>query len=131
MAIDNNVYKPSGYGNVFEELLNPSSKLNHFKPNVIFVIIDLSELIVNCNSDLDITTEINNWFDDFHSCNDSNINYFISDVDIRDRMIEINARNHSCSYFENIWNNKLEETVMSEQVIAMIDFGDKLGIYDD
>ena len=74
MSIDNNVYKLSGYGNVFEELLNPSSKLNLFKPNVIFIIIDLSELIVNCNSDLDITTEINHWFDNFHSCNDSNIN---------------------------------------------------------
>jgi len=122
MSIDNNVYKLSGYGNVFEELLNPSSKLNLFKPNVIFIIIDLSELIVNCNSDLDITTEINHWFDNFHSCNDSNINYFISDVDIRDRMIEINVGNHSFSYFENIWNNKLEETVMNNHNVYIFQY---------
>lgn len=109
--VDSNVYKPSGYGNVFEELLNPSSSLNKFSPNVVFIIIDLSELLVNCFSEKDVDTEIYNWFNDFHACINPNINYFISDADIRDSIIRINVNNYSFLHFENMWNEKLEETL--------------------
>ena len=122
LAIDNNVYKPSGYGNVFEELLNSSSNLNLFNPDVVFIIIDLSELIINCNNELDITNEINDWFDNFLNCNNSKINYFISDVDIRDRIIGINIENHPFSHYETIWNKRLEEMIVNNHNVYLFPY---------
>lgn len=111
IAIDNNVYKPSGYGNVFEELMNPSSKFNQFNPDIVFIMIDFSELIVNCYREQDVIVELSNWFDDFNNSVNPDVIYFISDADIRDQTIAINSGNYGFSHYENIWNKKLEDVV--------------------
>lgn len=111
LSKDNNVYKPSGYGNVFEELLNPSSELKRFSPDAIFIVIDLSELIINCHTDQEIKDEVDSWFHNFDSCINLHTNYFISDADIRERIIGITVSNYSFSHFEAIWNRKLEEAI--------------------
>lgn len=101
------IYKPSGFGNIFEELLNSESELKQFGFNILFLFVDLSELLVNDYTVSSMNAEIRKWFALFESCIDNKVYYFIFEADMREMAVSINLEKHSAAYFENLWNDEL------------------------
>ncbi|WP_313131393.1 HAD-IIIC family phosphatase [Anaerocolumna sp.] len=105
------VFKSVGYGNVFEEMMNISSNLYEFKPEVIYIIIDIKELCIYCESVEQIHSEISNWFSLLRKCIKTHIVYFISDVDFRSYDIEIGHNGLDTLDIEHIWKKELKDII--------------------
>ncbi|ROR31542.1 HAD superfamily phosphatase (TIGR01681 family)/FkbH-like protein [Mobilisporobacter senegalensis] len=106
-----NIFKTTGYGNVFEEMANKNSQLYKYNPEVIYIIIDIKEICINCESIEQIHLEVSNWFSLFRKCINSHIVYFISDVDFRSYDMEIGTDDLDTLVIEQIWKKELKNVI--------------------
>ncbi len=108
---DYEVYRSSGYGNVFEEIMNKNSTLVSFQPSVIYIILDITELCTNCIGIEQLRNQITTWFSLFRNCIDNQITYFVSDADARTYDMEINIDEYANSDIEYLWNQCLMDVM--------------------
>ncbi len=123
------VITANGYGSVFEELMRPDATLYTEAVEQVFVLIDICELLVNCEekgrkpatADASkeqlqggatweiMQQEMDAWFSDFQACRKDNLTYFISDVDCRNEWFWINTDGIRAQDVEGYWYERLRE----------------------
>lgn len=77
---DFEVYETQGYGNELGVLLNKESALYSFNPEIIFLVVDVMEII---GHELDLyiaESKITEWFRLFENSLEGNIIYYVSDA---------------------------------------------------
>lgn len=72
------VWTPPGYGNVFGPLLDPSSGLCESGAKRVFILVDLSELLVGCKGKDDVRGAVEAWFDGLRACRLPGMEVFVS-----------------------------------------------------
>lgn len=77
------VYAGEGYGNELELLLNPSSSLHAYKPDMVFLVIDLLELTGHQWDRAHAVKAIDQWYEVFAEAVQPDCVYFIPDVCLR------------------------------------------------
>ncbi len=83
------VYTPVGYGVWLQELLEESSNLYQFSPQVVFILLDASELLQTRNTIEEIQEELN-FFSNYLATvwtNHPDIDFYISDIDYPEKKI--------------------------------------------
>jgi FkbH-like protein len=108
---DFTVFPPQGYGTAMAMLLDPQSDLNRFSPQVIYFIIDLSELTTSSYALSDSYLIIDKWFTQFSSCLKTETQYFVSDA-ILQPMIQNDDELYT-SKLISYWNQKLDKLITS------------------
>ena len=73
------LYKSVGYGNELGLMLDPFSPLHQYHPDIVFLLLDLMELIKHNLNSGDAHSEIDDWFVSFESSIKSDYIYYISD----------------------------------------------------
>ncbi len=108
---DIEVFETEGYGNELGVLLNRESALYTFNPEIIFLFIDVMELIGH-ELDLQIAeSKIGEWFELFENSLQGNIIYYVSDAYVYgtemgviwDRCLKLSI--------EYVWMKKLKKTL--------------------
>lgn len=77
------VLNAEGYGNVFEQMLNPNSAYSVFDPNITCIIIDIWEMVKFIQNESEAKNIVDEWFNTFQVNIDKGKIYYISDVDYR------------------------------------------------
>ncbi len=77
---DVDVYEPRGYGNELGVLLNKTSDFYEYNPDVIFVLMDVMELIQHDLDENSYNDRIEEWFGLFEKSIDSGRIYYVSDT---------------------------------------------------
>ena len=117
-----------GYGNIWGKLLNPSSKLNEYAPQLLLFIVDINELLRNEEDYSDKCRLIDDWFNRLVNVYSKKKEYFISDFRYNN---EINDNDEfDADKVSNYWINKLSEAVNSNSNIHRLGLqrmADKLG----
>lgn len=125
------VYTPDGYNIWIQELINVDSNLNKFSPEILFIIIDGTELISNLYEENEIKSEIDVYFDyirGFISLN-SSTKCFVSNIDIINSYIKLVDRNNTASFIESYWNSKLLSIGKNYKNIFLLDLKSIVDIY--
>ena len=73
------VYQTEGYGNELGLLLDPGSSYMTFKPQITFLIMDLSELVAHSKVPDIAQRSLETWFSSLESSLKENVIYYISD----------------------------------------------------
>lgn len=103
-----NVFENQGYGNIFESLYNKQSALNLFKPNVIFFLMDLENLImVETDENTKPTDVIDNWFQKMEAImNDDTVYVIANGICSSDYLLGIKDT-IEIAEIESDWNQRL------------------------
>lgn len=104
------IYKADGYNGWIQEILDMSSKLHDFDPDVVFIILDGQEL-VHENEDYEVVKEqidqyltyISEYADTRASCT----KIFISSLDIPARRLQCLSEPRQEKVIECYWNSKI------------------------
>ncbi len=95
-----------GYGDIWGKMLDHDSAFCRMNPETVFLIVDIEELLINCDSLQKAAAEIDAWFAALDTVVKPEKNYFISDVCFRTAQLSDN----DSFYAENIetyWIQKL------------------------
>lgn len=107
-----------GYGDVWGQLLDPNSNLNHANPNVIVLLNDIEQLIDGYDFKK-ATSVIDEWFTMFDSIVHQEKDYFISDIMFRSEVLADND-----SFFEysiiHYWMDALEKRVKTHVNVHLL-----------
>lgn len=79
------VFRNEGYGNEREMLLNPDSALWQFQPEIIFLVVDILELVQHQWNPDEMKGHIEQWFAAVEASLRENVVFVISDVCFRGR----------------------------------------------
>ncbi len=124
LSKDNDVYETEGYGNYIEEMINPNSGLNNYKPNIIFIIIDGNEIIKHHATIEQATSNIINAIDKMRTFNPDN-KIFISNIDVFDNIREYSKR----------YENRIVSTSWIKSIVGLntkdVNIFDLVGIIED
>ena len=74
------VYAPEGYGGELGALLNPSSALNEYAPDTVFLIMDAAQVIMQEYDPSTASEKISQWFATFSSAVKPGVSYYLSDA---------------------------------------------------
>lgn len=105
------VYEMQGYGNELGILLNKESALYNFNPEIVFLVVDIME-IIDHELDLQIAeSKIAEWFTLFENSLQSNIIYYVSDTymygiemgAVWDKSLKVRV--------ESLWSNFLKNII--------------------
>ena len=102
------VARPVGYGDIWGQLLNPSSSLNRENPDVIIFLADIEQILDGSYD----TKAIDEWFANFDAAMTRGRDYYISDVIFRSNIIADNDSTLEadiCSY----WLNCIKQRIAS------------------
>lgn len=116
------VFENEGYGNIFESLYNPNSALNNFNPNVVFLLMDLENLItVEVDENTSPSNVIEEWFQKIEAIKTENTTFVISTgVCSSDYLLGI--KNHiQIDDIEAEWNHKLLNFCRENKNVYRID----------
>lgn len=105
-----NCYMGEGYGNIFEEMLNSESSFNQFDPDVVFIFVDLSELLENAENVKQSVILIEEWFSLLKKAILKEKTYFIFDADMRESYFNIGNEDVN-NQIENKWNDALNRII--------------------
>ncbi len=95
-----------GYGDIWGKMLDSHSSFCQMNPETVFLIVDIEELLINCDSFQTSAAEIDTWFAALDTVVKPEKNYFISDVCFR----SVQLSDHDTFFAENIevyWIQKL------------------------
>lgn len=81
------VWQPQGYGTLFEQLLDDSSSLNTFSPEVIAILPDIDSIITPYQNINEAKEQIDKWYQMIESALKSSIQYFVADALIHSEQI--------------------------------------------
>ncbi len=101
------IYQGEGYGNELGLLLDKGSSYHVFSPSIVFLIMDLMEVL---GHDLSADNhKIDTWFSMLESTIEPEKIYYISDAYLWGLELETAGNIGIRRYFENIWNDKLAD----------------------
>jgi FkbH-like protein len=89
LSTERTVFSGEGYGNELEMLLNPSSSLRLYRPEVVVLVIDLLELIGHRWHREEAVEAIDKWFATLSASLTDSCIYFIPDVCLRGKEWQI------------------------------------------
>lgn len=103
------VFQPDGFGVWGQELVNQTSKMYQFTPQVVFTFLDGKELIRGChnlNEKINVLKECNNIIENSVKKHDDII-FFFSNIDIPLKEIKSLKKERDERLLENHWANLL------------------------
>ncbi|MCD7819285.1 MAG: HAD-IIIC family phosphatase [Lachnospiraceae bacterium] len=95
-----------GYGDIWGKMLDPNSDFLKKDPETVFLIVDIEELLKDCDSAQKATAEIDLWFDTLCTVLKPARNYFVSDVCFRSAQLSDND-SFAAEQIESYWIAKL------------------------
>lgn len=118
------VYAPEGYGGELGALLNPSSALNEYAPDTVFLIMDAAQVIMQEYDPSTASEKISQWFATFSSAIKSGVSYYLSDAylyapDSGMLMGTLIRRD-----LENLWQAELERLLRKHSNLHLFPYGD-------
>ena len=116
------VYESEGYGNELGTLFNTSSSIYTFKPDIIFLIEDLMELIGHKICIESAKACIIDWFSDIRTVIDPSIIYYISDAYLWGPELDIIVDKGMKRRIENIWQENLEKLLSDHHNIRIFPY---------
>lgn len=108
-AFGGSVVKADGYGSVFEELFRPNAAVYTEGAEHIYLVMDVAELLLNCQNFAEAEAEMDHWFDMLQNCLKPEITYFISDADIRYEWLSLPPDMPSAQELEESWCRRLRK----------------------
>lgn len=102
------VCSPEGYGDLWGQLLNQESSVSQYGPQVIILIIDISQLLDGWQDMPQAEKMIDEWFAMFEECRNDKQQYLISDVRFRELQIK-DLDEMIYDRLEYYWKKKLHE----------------------
>ncbi len=104
------ICRTEGYGDVWGQLLNKQSSVHRYKPDVIVIIMDISQLLDAWEDRMQAMEIIDEWFVMYEKCMQKHLQYLISDVKFREMKIQ---DPDECDYdeLEYYWKEKLFEKI--------------------
>ena len=109
---DIDIYESEGYGNELGTLLNSMSSIYSFRPDIIFLIIDLMEIIHHDFQKDKIEEYIDDWFSQIETViNTSNI-YYISDSYLWGSELNVIIDKSFKQSVEQLWQIRLESLLL-------------------
>lgn len=121
---DIKVYDSQGYGNELGILLNKESPLYAFKPEIIFVVIDVMETICHNLEIKDAKNKIDEWFALFESAINEDIVYYVSDAYLYGFEMEMvwdKCLKHS---IETIWLDDLQNLIKKHSNVRLLPYSE-------
>lgn len=106
---DFDVLTAAGYGNVFEELMQPASPVNGQEVELVFILVDVQQLCLNGKGPQEWREEMKGWFAALKSCISPERTYFISDADCREEWFTIGRKEYAAQDIEGLWYGLLKE----------------------
>lgn len=108
---EHEIYDSQGYGNELGIIINKQSPLYSFNPEMVFIIIDLMELIQH-NIEVEVAEKkIDEWFTLFNGALDDSMNIYLSDAYLYGIEMGVVYDKKVKNVIEEKWNNKLYELV--------------------
>lgn len=104
------IVPPSGYGDIWGQILNNNSVFNEYNPDKVVFIVDIEELTRGFITIKEAEIIIDNWFDQFLMVASPEKDYFVSDVSFRSSEISDND-SFLHSLVESYWQSKLSSCV--------------------
>lgn len=107
------IYNSQGYGNELGVLLNKESPLYGFNPKVVFILIDIMELI---RHDLDMTDagkKIDEWFSLMESAMNEDMIIYLSDAYLYGFEMDVVWDKRIKTSIEGMWDKNLEKLIGS------------------
>ncbi len=103
------VYKPCGYNTYMQELLDTSSDLYAFKPDIVFLILDGEELFKGTTDLISIKKdiEVNIGLIENIVQNHKNIMFFVSNLDFQLRSLQSMKQIRNERLVEGLWYDRL------------------------
>ena len=130
---ENEIYNSRGYGNELGVMLNKESTLYSYKPEIIFVLIDIMELIHHNIEIKEATNYINEWFALVEGSIKEEIIYYITDAYLYGFEMKVVWGERDKEHIENIWNEKLYRLMSTHSNIRIFPYNSvvrKLGEKD-
>lgn len=105
------VYDVEGYGNEIGTLMNPASSIYEFAPGIIFLVVDLMELLAH-EIEMDIAKfRIIQWFADLKEIINPSVIYYISDAYLWGAEIAVIIDKGLKHRIETVWQIELEKLI--------------------
>lgn len=101
------IYHSQGYGNELGILLNRQSPIYEFDPDIIFIIMDIMELVQHNLEISDAAQKINDWFSLFESAMSEETIYYLSDAYLYGFEMDVVWNRRGKADIENEWNDRL------------------------
>lgn len=124
-------YEPEGYGNDLAVLLNPSSGIYEYSPDMIFLIEDIQELTGH-ETTIDLATKaIEQWFLDIAAVIRPDIIYYISDVFGYGVELSVLVDKSIKEVIENVWLSNLRRLVAQNGNVRIFNYKllvEKIGV---
>lgn len=118
------VYAPEGYGGELGALLNPSSALNAYAPDAVFLLMDQAQLI---SQEYDVSTakeKIAQWFQAFSSAMKPGVSYFLSDAYLYAPDTGMLSGTPVRQQLENLWQEEFEHLLKKHSNLYLFPYGD-------
>ena len=105
------VFETEGYGNEIGILMNPSSSVYLYAPDIIFVIEDVMEQICHNLDESEARMKIEQWFLNFERTIKADIIYYVSDAYLWGQELSVVVDKGLKSRIETIWQENLEQLI--------------------
>lgn len=106
------VLTAAGYGNIFEELLQPSSPVCDSGTEAVFILTDIQQLCLEYADPDGWREAVDGWFAAFEGCIRREQTYFIADADCREEWFTINRKEFAQQDLEQLWYERLKGTCL-------------------
>lgn len=117
------VFKNEGFGGIIENLINPASGFNHYDPDIVFIIVDISLLTQNCIEKADFEKTIGDFFAGLSGSLNAQKTYFVSTTDSRSFDAKITVSDSlDASLLESLFNTRLLEMVTAHSNVHIFQY---------
>ena len=135
------VFSPQGYGGELGLLLNTASALHAFRPDIVFLVEDLEELLHSAGPMADpavikgasapsaeharlmkLKAAVNDWFTRFESSLKQETVYYLSDGFMHTPLDAVSADPFIVSRTETVWNKRLVQCIATHKNVRVFPY---------
>ena len=116
------IYKSQGYGNELGVLLNSQSSLYRFKPEIVFILMDIMELIGHNLEISEVEKRIDEWFSVLEYALNDNIIYYLSDAYLYGFEMGVVWNTNLKTTIEALWDNKLYKLIKNQSNVRIFPY---------
>lgn len=116
------IFETEGYGNEIGTLMNLSSSLYLYDPEIIFVIEDVMELICHNLDEQDARVKTEQWFSNFELAVKDNMIYYVSDAYLWGQELSVLVDKGKKHRIEMIWQKELERLISRHKNVRMFPY---------